>query len=383
MKLLLVGAGGFALYYLKILLNQELPGVIFEGIVDPFYSKSPYKEAIDAADIPVYNTMKEFYSSHKADIAIICTPTYLHCEQSVYAVKNGSNVLCEKPAAPTVKEVEEMMKAEKEFGRFIAVGYQWSYSEAMMKLKTDIINGLFGKPVYFKTAISWPRDITYYNRGGGWAGKIKKDGRLVLDSIVSNACAHYLHNMLFVLGNTLETSASVTNLRAECYRANEIENFDTCCIKMETQCGAELYFAATHAAKHNCNPEFIYAFSNGKVFFSEDKGSQIVAEFNDGSKKVYGNPFENSFKKVWDCIDAARNGTVPICTVQTALPHVEVVETIYKTIPIGNFSKQHIYKDLEQNAVYVRGFFESFYNAYEKGKLFSELCPEFFEKNKP
>ncbi len=378
MKLLLVGAGGYALNYIKILLNQDLPATKWEGIVDPFYAACKYKEQIDAANIPVYDTMEGFYSRHTADLAIICTPTYLHCEQSICALSNGSNVLCEKPAAPTVKEAEEMREAEKKYGRFIAIGYQWSYSDAIQKLKADILSGALGKPERFKTAISWPRNRAYYNRGGGWGGKITKDGRLVLDSIASNACAHYLHNMFFLLGDTMDASASVAEVQAECYRANEIENFDTCCIKMKTQGGTQLYFAATHAANQNRNPEFVYVFQNGRVVFSQDEGSQIVAEFHDGSRKVYGDPFKNGFQKLWACIDAVKNGNVPICTVQTALAHVRLIEGIYQTTPIYDFAKDSICIDRETDTVFVNGLYESLYAAYEKECLFSELSSAVF-----
>ncbi len=380
MKLLLVGAGGYASNYIKILLNKDLLNIEWEGIVDPFYSVCEYKEEIDAARIPVYTTMEEFYSHHSADLAIICTPTFLHCEQSIYALSHNSNVLCEKPVAPTMKEAEEMLNAEKKYGRFIAIGYQWSYSDAIQALKKDILNGVLGKPLSFKTTISWPRSKAYYQRGGGWGGRIKKDGRLVLDSIVSNACAHYLHNMFFLLGDSMEESASVAEFQAECYRANEIENFDTCCIKMNTQDGIKMYFAATHAANKNRNPEFSYTFQNGKVLFSQDESSQIVAEFNDGSKKIYGNPFENGFKKLSDCVDAVSNGIKPICTVKTAIPHVDLIERIYKTTPICNFKKEHIHINEEKDAVYVQGLLEQIRNSYENEIMFSETNSILFKK---
>ena len=253
MKLLLVGTGGYAKNYVKLLLENRIPDVVWEGIVDPFYSACEYKKEIDALKIPVYDTMKEFYERHKADLAVISTPTFLHCNQSIFALENGSHVLCEKPVAPSVKEATQMLEAQKKHGRFIAIGYQWSYSKAIQKLKADIADGILGNPISFKTAISWPRGIAYYKRGGGWAGRIEKDGKLVLDSIASNACAHYLHNMLFILGDAPTKSVAPILVQAECYRANEIENFDTCCIKMKTESGVRLYFAATHAAeKQDC-----------------------------------------------------------------------------------------------------------------------------------
>ena len=380
MKLLLVGAGGYAKNYIKILLSHQIPQLEWEGIVDPFYSACEYKDEIDARGIPVYNTMEEFYSHHKACLAVISTPTFLHCKQSICALSNGSHVLCEKPAAPTVKEAEEMITAQKKYDRFIAIGYQWSYSDAIQKLKADVAAGVLGKPISFKTAVSWPRNRAYYNRGGGWAGKIEKDGNLILDSIASNACAHYLHNMLFVLGNKLETSAFAAEIQAECYRANAIENFDTCCIKIKTKNGIPLYFAATHAAQKRKNPHFVYTFQNGKVTYSQDEGSQIVAELRGGKRIVYGDPFANPFKKLWDAVEGAKSGIPPICTVQSALPHVKLIEDLYSSTPIRDFSKERIRNDSEQDALYVDGLYEALYNAYEQEALLTETDPALFGK---
>ena len=379
MKVLLVGAGGYASNYVNILLDPQQSALTLEGIVDPFYALCKDKAQIDAARIPVYDTMEEFYSRHTAELAIVCTPTFLHCEQSICALSNGSNVLCEKPAAPTVKEAEEMLNAEEKYGRFIAIGYQWSYSDAIQSLKSDILSGVLGKPLAFKTAISWPRNRAYYQRGGGWGGCIQKSGRLILDSIASNACAHYLHNMLFLLGDTMQTSAGPTDFLSECFRANEIENFDTCCIKMKTQHGAELYFAATHAAQKTRNPEFEYAFEKARVFYSQDEGSQIIAHFHDGSIKVYGDPFANNFQKLWACVDAAKNGTTPVCTVKTAIAHVKLIEDIYNTTPIRDFNKGCVHVDPEKDAVYVQGLFEAFWDAYQKEELFTESASRLFE----
>lgn len=378
MKLLLVGTGGYAKNYVKLLLENQIPDVIWEGIVDPYYSACEYKENIDALGIPVYATMEEFYQRHTANLAVISTPTFLHCSQSICALKNGSHVLCEKPAAPTVKEAEEMLEAQKTYGRFIAIGYQWSYSEAIQKLKADVAAGLFGKPVSLKTAISWPRGKAYYSRGGGWAGRVERDGHLILDSIASNACAHYLHNMLFLLGKEPKKAADPILLQAECYRANEIENFDTCCIKMKTEDGARLYFAATHAAEYRRNPQFVYTFQKGKVFYSQDEGSQIVAEFSDGSRKTYGDPFENPFKKLWDAIECAKKGTSPLCTVETALPHVKLIEKLYQTTPVQSFAKELLGTEPKLDAIYVKGLYEALYRAYEQEALFTETDPTLF-----
>ena len=371
MKLLLVGAGGYGALYVRELLNNRPSNVAWEGIVDPYFSAHPERERIEAEGIPVYDSLNDFYQEHSADLAIICTPPFLHREQSITALKNGSYVLCEKPVAPTLAEAEAMLKAEKESGKFIAIGYQWSFSDAILSLKKDILSGTLGAPISMKTAISWPRNFAYYCRGGGWGGKIQKDGVTILDSIASNACAHYLHNMLFLLGSEFNQSASATAIEADCLRANAIETFDTCALRARVA-GIPIYFIASHAAEKNKNPEFLYTFEDATVRFSEDEGCMIRATFRDGHEKCYGNPFANDFKKLWDTVSAIREGKTPVCTVKTAMAHTALIENIHQTATYREFNQKSVSLNEKGDGLVVKGLFERMYRAYENTSLLSE-----------
>ena len=60
-------------------------------------------KALDFAqknDIP-YSTddWKHLIDTTTADLVVVCTPNYLHYEQTIYALQQGKNVLVEKPAA--------------------------------------------------------------------------------------------------------------------------------------------------------------------------------------------------------------------------------------------------------------------------------------------
>ena len=370
-NLLLVGAGGYAGEYLKRLLPSN-DSVRLVGIVEPYYATCVNKPAIDAAGIPVYATMEEFYAEHTADLAVICTPPFLHREQSIFALSHGSYVLCEKPIAPTVEEAEAMLAAEKRYGKWIAIGYQWSFSEAILSLKRDVMNGVLGAPVSFKTAISWPRNRAYYARGIGWGGKLVYNGLTVLDSIASNACAHYLHNMLFLLGRTLDTSAEAAAISGTCLRANEIESFDTCALEITAEDGTPLRFLASHACEKNCNPAFEYRFEKATVYYSEDEGSIIRATFNDGSERVYGDPFRDRMEKLFLCADAVRNGTTPVCTAKTAIPHTRLIGRLHREILIRDVDPARIRVNPETDGVWVEGLLEELYRAYEEDLPFGE-----------
>jgi hypothetical protein len=198
------------------------------------------------------------------------------------------------------------------------------------------------------------------------------DGSLILDSVANNATAHYLHNMFFLLGDTMEQSARVSELTAECFRANDIESFDTCSIRMKAG-ETPLYFVASHATAKKRNPEFVYTFENATVTYSQDEGSRITATFRDGSVKQYGDPFEDSFIKIWDCVDAIRSHQRPICTVETAMPHTELIGRLHREIPIRTFDSSRVHLNPDTDAVVVDGLFEAMYEAYEKEALLSEF----------
>ena len=370
-KILLVGAGGYAAAYVDELLNRCPDNVQLVGIVEKYLSNSSKYDEIIKSGIPTFKTMEEFFKIYSADLAVISTPPFLHYEQSLAAIKNGANVLVEKPLTTNLEEAYIMAEYEKRYNKFIAVGYQWSFSNAIEDLKKDILSGLLGKPISMKTIICWPRSIDYFNRGSGWGGKLYFNGKLILDSIASNACSHYIHNMLFLLGDSMQNSIQAKIVNAQCLRANEIESFDTCIIKAITENDVELFFAASHATEECKNPQFEYKFSNATVYYSQDDQScsTIKAVFKDNSQKDYGNPFENDMKKLYDCIEAVRTNKWPICTAQTATSHTKFIVNLFKLTSIKNFPENKIKYNSKTNSIYIDGLYDAMMLSYENCSL--------------
>jgi len=301
-SIVLVGIGGYGEGYVDELLKKYYEGKllakykgekIFEvvGAVDPFPEKSKKLDLIKDKGIPIYNTLEEFYAVSRADLAVISSPIQFHREQVCLALEKGSNVLCEKPISATVQDARKMIEAEEKYGKFVAIGFQWSYSDTIQKLKHDINQGLFGKPLRFKTIVLWPRDNKYFERG--WAGK-KKDssGNWILDSVASNATAHFLHNMFYVLGDKPDASDYPVSIKAELYRANDIENYDTAAFRIMTEKNVELLFLTTHAVQYREGPIFQYEFENAVITCTQqqDKAGEIIVKFKDGTEKNYGKP---------------------------------------------------------------------------------------------
>ena len=177
-KVVCVGIGGYAQVYWKALFESKADNFEIVGAVDPYPEGAKYLPEIKQRGIPLYSSMEDFYKERSADLAIITTPIHLHTRQILFALENGSNVLCEKPLSGVSTDAEIIEKRAAELNKFVMIGYQWSYAPAILALKEDVLSGKLGAPVSLKTKIFWPRKKEYFTRGSGWAGKLKaKIGR--------------------------------------------------------------------------------------------------------------------------------------------------------------------------------------------------------------
>ena len=376
-KVVCIGIGGYAQVYWKSLFASTDGNFEIVGAVDPFPEAAKFLPEIKSRGIPLYSDMEAFYSERAADLAIITTPIHLHTRQILYAIEHGSNVLCEKPLSGVSADAEIIENRARELGKFVMIGYQWSYSAAILNLKADVLSGKLGAPVSLKTKILWPRKKEYFTRGSGWAGKLKaKDGTVINDSIAANACAHYIHNMLFVCGEEY-LADDAREVKAELFRVNDIENFDNATISFELKNGAKCLFIAAHSTKINQNPMFEYKFENAVVKYDENT-QDIVAYMSDGSEKHYGDPFDGpadggkSRIAIEGCLS---DSFKPVCSPYTAAAHTRCIEKI-QLFPIHNVNKALLREN--GTLVYVEGLAEALEYCYQNEKLLSET--EFYNK---
>lgn len=363
-KILAVGIGGFANNYLSKIFPEHGNGFEIVGAVEKFPESCKCLNEFDQRHIPIYEDIDSFYKENSADLAIITTPIFLHTEQTLTALKNGSNVMCEKPLSGVSADADIIEKEAERCGKFVMTGYQWSYSDAMIELKKDILDNKFGKPVMLKTLILWPRNTDYFNRGSGWAGKITTaEGAVVNDSVAANAAAHYLHNMLYVTGED-KMSSEALNVKADLLRVNSIENFDTAVISFDLNCGGKGLFVASHSTLNSKNPIFEYRFEKATIKYSEDEGN-IIAVFDNGETKSYGSPsVDVHTKKIYEAIKAcAIENYKPVCSPYTAAAHVRCIEAIQQE-KINDVDPNVVSK--RDNFLYVDGLNSILIRCYEE-----------------
>ena len=357
---------GYGFYYLKALL-EEIPEeqAVICGVIDPEPEKSGHFPLIVSRGIPIYPDIESFFrDGNTADLTVISSPLQYHVPQSIVALKNGSNVLVDKPVGVTSAELKRLVAARNQTRRWVEVGYQWSFSDPILNLKKDILSGRFGRAVRMKTICLWPRPYAYFNRNN-WAGRIwAEDGSLVLDSVANNACAHFLHNMFFLTGPKINLSSVPVSVTGGRWRAYDIQNFDTVICRAITDTGVEILFYASHVTENQVNPSFEFEFENAVIKLDENTHG-IVAVHSDGTTVNYGHPDEDhQFKKLFRAVEKCRTPGPDICPPEAALSQTLCINALHElSNEIQTFPTRFVV--IEKDRRWVKGIGEKLVNAYD------------------
>jgi predicted dehydrogenase len=285
--------------------------------------------------------------------------------------------MCEKPLTVYAQDVAELEKASQDSGLMLGVGFQWSFSRRNRALKKDILSGRFGKVLGIKTCISWMRADRYYR---SWHGHLfASDGSLLMDSVISNAMAHYLHFGLFLLGPTMDSALMPKSIKASLYRAKTIESFDTCSVQCQFDNGLTHNLYLTHAAISSRYLQIQIQFEHAVAsVLSDDSNGCLLVTLEDGTVLNYDEIYEErnvSQEKIDDMIQAVRspeNGVV--CHAATTLPFATVCNSLFAEVPIVDFAKEKvIHTDGEEPGEYVTDLFDQLHECFVQNKTPYEL----------
>ena len=107
------------------------------------------------------------------DAVCITTPSALHLEPALAAIRAGKHLMIEKPLDFTVEGTDHILAEAAKAGVRVGSIFQARFGDAARQLKAAVDAGRFGRMVLASCYVKWNRTADYYS---GWKGKLSEDG---------------------------------------------------------------------------------------------------------------------------------------------------------------------------------------------------------------
>ena len=267
------------------------------------------------------------------DVVDICTPSFLHFDQIQQALAAGKHVICEKPIAGSLREIDALMAAEASLGRRVQPIFQYRFGQGAQKLKYLVDLGIAGRPYVATSETHWRRQGAYYERWhGSWAREL--GGPIV-------TLAVHAHDVLcHILGPVRRVYARMDT------RVNPIETEDCAAITLEMASGALCTSSVTTGSAKQIS-RMRYCFANltaeshtepynntAEPWTFTGDTPELQQEITDALARFAPQPerFAGQFIRF---SDALRTGNALPITLADARASIELITALYHSAQTG------------------------------------------------
>ncbi len=102
-----------------------------------------------------FGSYEAMLESEDVDVVYISLPNRLHAEWAIRALRAGKHVLCEKPLATRLEDVDAMITAARENGRVLAEAFMYRHHPQTLKVKALVDSGAIGAPKLVRGAFTF------------------------------------------------------------------------------------------------------------------------------------------------------------------------------------------------------------------------------------
>ncbi|MCB0167575.1 MAG: Gfo/Idh/MocA family oxidoreductase [Anaerolineae bacterium] len=276
-KTLKVGVVGSGIGQSHIESYQTLPDM-FEVLALCDLDRARAAAVAESCGVPrVVTDLAELCRMDDLDVIDVCTPSFLHFPHTLQALAAGKHVICEKPVAGSLREIDQLIAAEAESGKRVMPIFQYRYGLGIQKLKFLVDQGVAGQAYLTTVETAWRRRPPYY--AVPWRGKWETElgGALVTLAI-------HAHDLLtYIVGPVKSVFARTKTL------VNAIETEDCVSASLEMADGSLASLSVTTGSAME--------ISRHRFCFSH-----LMAESNT-------RPYHNSFEPWTYCGDSAEIDT--------------------------------------------------------------------------
>lgn len=138
-------------------------------------NRAKAKTLVESSSTPIYATLEELIASVDVDGILVATPSGIHHEAVITALRAGKHVLCEKPLEISTARIEQMIREAEISDRILAGFLPMRYGAGARTIRTALDQSRFGRLTTIGARIKWWRDQPYYN-DSRWRGTWGLDG---------------------------------------------------------------------------------------------------------------------------------------------------------------------------------------------------------------
>jgi len=139
-------------------------------------------EAVQRFGCKAHPDFDSLIRDREIELVVIATPSHLHAQQSIEALRAGKMVVCEKPMATTLAETDAMIETARETGSLLTIFQNRRFDQDFLKVREVIQSGKLGRIVLIKmTSHSFGRrwDWQTLRKFGG--GELSNNGPHLID----------------------------------------------------------------------------------------------------------------------------------------------------------------------------------------------------------
>jgi UDP-N-acetyl-2-amino-2-deoxyglucuronate dehydrogenase len=192
----LIGAAGFiAPRHLKAIkeTGNKLVAALDKfdqvGIMDSFFPNADFFTEFERFDRHIDKLKRQ---GDKIDFISVCTPNYLHDSHIRFALKQGADVICEKPLVLNPWNITSLKELEKESGKKVYNILQLRLHPAIIDLKQKIQSA---------PAKIYDVDLTYITSRGHWYYTSWKGDKTKSGGIATNIGIHFYDMLTWIFGS--------------------------------------------------------------------------------------------------------------------------------------------------------------------------------------
>ena len=260
----IIGLGNQGSYYALQLFDK---GIIVNGELTAVCDINPaklenIKNKVQTQKLEYFTDYKEMIKSGLIDAVLVETPHYIHPEIVSFALENGINTICDKPAGVYTKQVREMNEVAKKSKAKFAMLFNQRTNCVYRKMREMIANGDIGELQRVTWIITdWFRTQYYYD-SGSWRATWEGEG----GGVLINQCPHQIDLLQWVLGKM------PSKINAFCHygKWHDIEVEDDVTAYLEYDNGATGVFITTTGEFPGTN-RFEVSGTKGKLLCEDDK----------------------------------------------------------------------------------------------------------------